>query len=144
MGNGSLMGTAMFWLYWSQWWQCSQLTVAEFEVETRYSCPKWTQVMLFLVTIAVHPNSRFLRGFRWDTLVLFASKFRTLMSHKFITSFKIRAKRKEQEHLQNSSCCYVLLACFSFLCSFFPPRSTPHPPTIYWFCSTRSVLLWVL
>lgn len=54
-------------------------------------------------------------------------------------------KQKEQEHLQNSDGCYVLLACFSFLCSFFPflPFFPSFPLLkIYWFFSMYSVLLW--
>lgn len=37
---------------------------------------------------------------------------------KFKMSFRIRVEQKEQEQASNH--CYVLLACFSFLCSFFP------------------------
>lgn len=103
------------------------------------------QVTLVIVTIAVYPNSRFLTCFWWENLALPVSKFRTFTSCKFITSFKIRVKQNEQEHLQSSNCCYTLLACFSFLCSFFPflPFFPSFPLlTIYWFCGTYSVLLW--
>lgn len=58
--------------------------------------------------------------FRWETLVLPPSKFRTFKSCKFITSFKIRLKEKEQNSANVPIWCYELLACFSFLFSLFP------------------------
>lgn len=148
------LGTVMSWLYWSQWWALPEAAIspslAEFEVETTYAFPKWMQVALVVVTIAVYPKNRFLVCFQWDTLVLLASKCRTFTSCKFIMSFKIRLKQKEQEHVQNSDCCCVLLGCFSFLCSFFPflPLfSTPYNLLVvctlfcFGFCSCHSILL---
>lgn len=56
--------------------------------------------------------------FRWETLVLPTSKFITFKSCKFIASFKISVKEKEQNSVNAPIWCYELLACFSFLLFF--------------------------
>lgn len=57
------------------------------------------------------------------------SKYRTFTRCKFIASFKIRVKEKEQNSANVPIRCYELLGSFSFLFSFFPflPFSPSFP-----------------